>query len=54
MEELFEKYQYGFTSDVESDSFLPGLNEDVVKAISRCKKEPEFLLEWRLKATNIG
>ncbi len=51
MEELFEKkYQYGFTSDVESDSFLPGLNEDVVKAISRRKKEPKFLLEWRLKA----
>ena len=51
MEEFFEKkYQYGFTSDIESDSFLPGLNEDVVKAISERKNEPKFLLEWRLKA----
>lgn len=51
MEELFEKkYQYGFTSDIESDSFLPGLNEDVVRAISERKNEPKFLLEWRLKA----
>ena len=51
MEELFEKkYQYGFTSDIESDSFLPGLNEDVIKAISERKNEPKFLLEWRLKA----
>ncbi len=51
MEELFEKkYQYGFTSDIESDSFLPGLNEDVIRAISARKNEPKFLLEWRLKA----
>ncbi|MDG2348926.1 MAG: Fe-S cluster assembly protein SufB, partial [Gammaproteobacteria bacterium] len=51
MKEIFQKkYQYGFTSDIESDSFLPGLNEDVVRAISARKNEPEFLLEWRLKA----
>ncbi|MEE2770335.1 MAG: Fe-S cluster assembly protein SufB [Pseudomonadota bacterium] len=51
MEELFEKkYQYGFTSDIESDSFLPGLNEDVIKALSARKNEPKFMLEWRLKA----
>lgn len=51
MEELFEKkYQYGFTSDIESDSFPPGLNEDTIRAISERKNEPKFLLEWRLKA----
>ena len=45
-----EEYKYGFYTDVEADSVPPGLDEDVVRLISAKKKEPEFLLEWRLKA----
>lgn len=44
------EYKYGFTSDIESDTLPKGLNEDIVKAISAKKQEPEFMLEWRLKA----
>ena len=44
------EYKYGFITDVESDSAPPGLNEDIIRLISRKKDEPEFLLEWRLKA----
>jgi Fe-S cluster assembly protein SufB len=43
-------YQYGFETIIEADTFPPGLNEDVVRAISAKKGEPAFLLEWRLKA----
>jgi Fe-S cluster assembly protein SufB len=43
-------YQYGFATDIEADTLPPGLNEDVVRAISARKNEPEWLLEWRLKA----
>ncbi len=43
-------YQHGFVTDIESDSLPPGLDEDVVRAISRIKGEPAFLTEWRLKA----
>ena len=45
-----QDYKYGFVTDIEADSLPPGLNEDVVRAISARKDEPEFLLEWRLKA----
>ncbi len=45
-----EEYRWGFVSDVESDTIAPGLNEDVIRAISARKEEPEFMLEWRLKA----
>jgi Fe-S cluster assembly protein SufB len=45
-----QEYKYGFYTDVETDSAPPGLNEDVIRLISRKKNEPEFLLEWRLKA----
>ena len=45
-----EEYKYGFYTDVEADSVPPGLDEDVIRLISAKKKEPEFLLEWRLKA----
>ena len=45
-----QKYRHGFVTDIESDSLPPGLDEDVVRAISLKKKEPQFLLEWRLKA----
>ena len=44
------EYQHGFVTDVESDTVPPGLNEDVVTLISRKKGEPEWLLDWRLKA----
>jgi Fe-S cluster assembly protein SufB len=43
-------YKYGFSSDIKSDIFPPGVNEDVVRRISAIKEEPEFMLEWRLKA----
>ena len=43
-------YKYGFVTDIESESLDPGLNEDVVRFISAKKNEPEWLLEWRLKA----
>ncbi len=43
-------YRYGFISDFEADSAPPGLNEGTVRFISHKKQEPEWLLEWRLKA----
>jgi len=43
-------YKYGFVTDIEADSLPPGLNEDTVRFISAKKEEPEWLLEWRLKA----
>lgn len=43
-------YKYGFTSDIDSETLPKGLNEEVVRQISAKKGEPEFLLEWRLKA----
>ncbi len=45
-----KKYQHGFVTDIESDTLPPGLSEDVIRAISARKNEPEWLLEWRLKA----
>jgi Fe-S cluster assembly protein SufB len=44
------EYKWGFVSDIESESIPRGLNEDVVRLISAKKHEPEWLLEWRLKA----
>ena len=45
-----QKYRHGFITDIESDSLPPGLDEGVVAAISKKKHEPQFLLDWRLKA----
>jgi len=45
-----EGYKYGFITDIESDEAPPGLNEDTVRFISAKKGEPDWLLEWRLKA----
>jgi len=45
-----QKYQHGFVTDIESDTIPPGLSGDVIRAISARKNEPEWLLEWRLKA----
>ena len=47
---LNQEYKPGFVTDLETDTFPPGLNESVVEAISAKKNEPDFLLEWRLKA----
>jgi len=50
-EELKTKeYEYGFYTDIESDTFPVGLNEEVVRAISKKKEEPEWMTEWRLNA----
>lgn len=45
-----QQYKYGFTTDVESESLPPGLSEDTVRWISAKKGEPEFMLNYRLKA----
>ncbi len=45
-----QEYRYGFTSDIEADTIAPGLNEDVIRLISAKKGEPQFMLEWRLRA----
>jgi Fe-S cluster assembly protein SufB len=44
------RYEHGFVTDIATDSLPPGLDEDVVRAISAKKNEPEFMLQWRLKA----
>ena len=46
---LEKEYQYGFVTDIESETLPPGLNEKVIKTISLKKKEPKWLLDWRLK-----
>jgi len=49
--ELIQReYAQGFVTDIEADTFPPGLNEDVIRALSAKKGEPEWLLEWRLTA----
>ena len=45
-----QEYRYGFVSDVESDTLAPGLNEGTVRFISAKKNEPQWMLDWRLKA----
>ncbi len=45
-----QEYKYGFVTDIETDSVPAGLNEDVIRLISAKKQEPQFMLEWRLKA----
>ena len=48
-----QKYKYGFTTDIEADVAPKGLNEDIVRFISAKKEEPEWLLDWRLKAFRV-
>ncbi len=51
IEQLANKeYKYGFVTDIDSDSFPIGLSEDVIHQLSAIKKEPDWMLEWRLKA----
>ncbi len=45
-----QEYKYGFVTDIEQETVPPGLNEDVIRLISAKKQEPEWLIEWRLKA----
>lgn len=45
-----KEYAYGFYTDIESDTFPIGLNEDIVRAISKRKNEPNWMTEWRLEA----
>lgn len=48
-----KEYKYGFYTDIESDTFPVGLNEDIVRAISKKKNEPEWMTNWRLEAFRI-
>lgn len=50
LEQLGRRYDAGFITDIESDSLPPGLDEDVVRALSAKKNEPEWMTEWRLAA----
>ncbi|ESU24617.1 cysteine desulfurase activator complex subunit SufB [Flavobacterium enshiense DK69] len=45
-----KEYEYGFYTDIESETFPAGLNEDIVRAISKKKNEPEWMTEWRLES----
>ncbi len=47
-----QEYKYGFVTDIDEDALPPGLNEEIVRLISAKKREPEWLLAWRLKALN--
>tara|TARA_B100000029_G_scaffold24595_4_gene24324 strand:- start:524 stop:1969 length:1446 start_codon:yes stop_codon:yes gene_type:complete len=49
-EQIKKEYEYGFVTDIESETLPPGLDENVIRTISAKKSEPEWLLEWRLKA----
>jgi Fe-S cluster assembly protein SufB len=44
------EYKYGFVTDIETDVVAKGLNENTIRIISAKKNEPEWMLEWRLKA----
>lgn len=45
-----QEYKFGFVTDIEQDTFPPGLDETVIRRISEIKREPDWLLQWRLKA----
>jgi Fe-S cluster assembly protein SufB len=45
-----QDYKFGFVTDVEQETFPPGLNEEIIARLSAKKEEPEWMLEWRLKA----
>ncbi|MGB2099598.1 MAG: Fe-S cluster assembly protein SufB, partial [Candidatus Puniceispirillaceae bacterium] len=50
LEEATGKYKYGFVTDIDSDKAPKGLNEDIIRFISAKKSEPQWMLDWRLKA----
>ena len=47
-----KEYKYGFTTDIENFKAPKGLSEETIKFISKIKKEPQWMLDWRLKAFN--
>ena len=47
-----QEYEYGFVTKIDADTFSEGLNENVIRAISKRKEEPNWMTEWRLKAFN--
>ena len=47
-----KEYEYGFVTKIDADTFSEGLNENVIRAISKRKEEPNWMTEWRLKAFN--
>ena len=47
---LDKNYEFGFTTEIDSETLPPGINEDVIRIISSKKNEPEFLLNWRFKS----
>ena len=47
---ISQEYKQGFVTELEVDTFPPGLDEDVIRRLSKVKNEPEFMLEYRLKA----
>src|SRR3954462_5541836 len=49
-----QEYKWGFITSIDEDRLPPGLNEDIVRAISLKKGEPEFMTEWRLKGSPYG
>ena len=49
-DESGDKYKYGFVTDIEAETVPKGLNADIIRLISAKKGEPEWLLDWRLKA----
>ena len=49
-EQLGRKYDAGFVTDIESDSLPPGLSEDIIRALSAKKGEPDWMTDWRLAA----
>ena len=50
VEQISGEYKYGFVTDIEADNAPKGLNEDIIRFISKKKNEPEWMLEYRLKA----
>ena len=47
---LDKKYEFGFSTNIDQETLPPGLDEDVIKIISKKKDEPKWLLDWRLNA----
>ena len=50
---LNKDYEYGFVTDIESETLPPGLNDNVIRTISKKKDEPKWLLDWRLKSLKL-
>jgi Fe-S cluster assembly protein SufB len=48
--QVLQPYKYGFVTDIEADVVRPGLSEETIRLISEKKREPEWMLDWRLRA----